>query len=223
LKYLEADKVRKFRKDNDMVRKFTVLIGLTMSLLVAREASAIPVAATDLDAWLPGAGPLFAGPLADVFTVADAPPPTMGTILNNVYYDGTQYTYVHTVNPSLNNNAFLNTAFDVSGFTGVAGWDFSQSDAVGGNGAGDFFINYTGQLSWLALFGPALGWDANEPISFFFVSTRPPIIGDYNLIGLESGTAQSYAPVPEPGSIALLGSGLVGVYAAVRRRRSLKA
>ena len=151
------------------------------------------------------------------------PPPTMGEIVNNVYFDGTQYTYVHTVNPSLNDNSFLNTAFVVGGYTGVSGWSFSDSDAAGGNGAGDFAVFELGQIGWLALFGP-LGWDANEPISFFFVSTRPPTIGDYNVIGLESGTASSFAvQCRSRVRSRCLGSGLVGLYTAMRRRRNLTA
>ena len=131
------------------------------------------------------------------------------------------YTYVHTVNPSLNNNFLLNTAFEVKGYTGVAGWSFSDAPAAGGTGTLlDFVLLEPGQLGWLSTIG-ILGWDANEPISFFFVSTKAPGLGDYNLIGLEAGTANSFAPVPEPGSIALLGSGLVGLYTAMRRRRSL--
>lgn len=204
-----------------MVRKLTFALVLGTSLLAARGAYAIPVVPTDLDTWVPGAS--VRPSMLDDFTVALAPPPTMGSNLTNVYFDGTQYTYVHTVTPGLDNNAFLNTAFVVPGFTGVAGWSFSDANAAGGMGAGSFFLNDTGQLSWQPLFGPGVGWDTGEAISFFFVSTRPPTIGDYNLIGLESGTAQGYAPVPEPGSIALLGSGLVGLYTAMRRRRNLTA
>ena len=63
-------------------------------------------------------------------------------------------------------------------------------------------------------------------IDFFFVSTLPPFAhGDvrfdpkkpYNLSNDSGfGTAPSLAPVQEPGSIALLGSGLVSLYAATR-------
>ena len=119
----------------------------------------------------------------------------MGTATNTVYFNGTQYTYVHTVNPSLITTMLLNTQFNINGFTGTAGWDFSDALAAGGSGTdADFVINDFDQLAWIRRSAPGFGWDANEPISFFFVSTRPPTIGDYNLIGLESGTAQSFSP-----------------------------
>ena len=138
---------------------------------------------------------------------------------------GTQYTYTHTVTPSLNNNISFNTAAAIAGFTGTAGWSFSDSGAIGGTGTSvDFVIEeFDGALVWRPQFGPGAGWDTGESVTFFFVSTLRPGIGDYNLTSSEVGTAQSYAPVPEPGSIALLGSGLVGLYTAVRRRRQLKA
>ena len=96
-----------------MMRKLTVGLVLVIGLLAARPASAIPV---DLDTWLPTAGELFAGPRSDDFNVAEPPPPTMGDLVSNVYFDGTQYTYVQTVTPGINNNFVLDTAFDVVGY-----------------------------------------------------------------------------------------------------------
>ena len=213
-----------------MLRKLTVVFGLTMSLLVARKASAIPV---DFDGYLYRAADadIFAGPLTDDFTVAEPQPPTMGQAVNRVYFDGSLYTYVHEVIPTEPDNFALNTQFDVAGYTLTGGWSFSDAAGAGGSGTIiDFLFFDSGPISWVSLIGlfgmpPTLGWDAGEPITFFFVSTRPPTLGFYNLIGKESGTALSYAPaaIPEPGSIALLGSGLVGLYTALRRRRGLSA
>jgi hypothetical protein len=204
-----------------MLRKVTVVIGLATSLLVAREASAIQITPVDLDTVVLGGS--IVPSLTDAITVALPPPPTMGEITNNVYFDGL-YTYVHTVTPDLLFNFMFNTASAVKGFTGVAGWSFSEASAAGGTGTdADFLINsINDQLNWVAVFGDFAGWNALEPITFFFVSTKPPGIGDYNLLSTEAGTGQSYAPIPEPGSIALLGSGLVGLYAAMRRHRSLR-
>ena len=76
-----------------MLRKLTVVLGLTMSLLVVREASAIPVVPTDYDTWALTQGGSIAGPLPGIFVVAFPDPPTMGEISNNVYLDGTLYTF----------------------------------------------------------------------------------------------------------------------------------
>ncbi len=175
--------------------------------------------------------PLLKPSSVDDFIVANPPPPTMGTIGNDVYLDSAgNYTYLHTVTPALNNNQLFNTGFSAAGFTGIAGFSFGDTTSAGGAGAASFLITEVlGQLSWYTQF-PSLatpdGWDSMETIRFFFVSTNPPDIGDYNLSTTEVGTGQSYAPlaaVPEPGSIALLASGLVGLYAARRRRKSLGA
>ncbi len=158
-------------------------------------------------------------------------------MFSDVLSDGTRYTYVHRVTPFLDNNDRFATQFSVGGFNGIAGWSFSDALRAGGTGTDrDFLIdNVSGRLNWFTQFTTThegAGWDAAEPITFFFVSTRPPFFTltppsaeamPYSLLTDEVfGTAQSLAPVPEPGSIVLFGSGLVGLYAVVRRRRSPK-
>jgi hypothetical protein len=206
-----------------MMRKFAVGLVLVMALFVAREASAVPIR-TDLDAFAPPLG----APLAvsvDTFTTLGGT--VIGDMRDSVYQIGGLYLYVHEVQPTLGNTFLLHSGFRVPGFTGTAGWRFG--DALGAGGLGDdsdFSVNFTNQvLRW----SPNFTWDT-QPINLFFVSTKGPTLDDYVLYSIEQnphfnvnvGIAQSLAPVPEPGSLALLGSGVVGLYSIVRRRRVQK-
>jgi PEP-CTERM motif len=222
-----------------MVRTLTVVIGLAMSLLVARDASADRITPVDLDSWVGGSSVniLSFDQFLLVRDAPAAPPNTLGIMFSDVLSDGTQYTYAHWVTSYLDNNDLFATQFSVGGFSGIAGWSFSDALRAGGTGTDrDFLIdNVSGRLNWFTRFtttDEGAGWDAAEPITFFFVSSRSPFktltppgaeAMPYGLLTNGGfGTAQGLAPVPEPGSIALFGSGLMGLYAAVRRRRSAK-
>ena len=80
-----------------MVRTLTVVIGVAMSLVVVRDASAIPITPVDFDSWITGP-PMR---LFDGQTMRDPPfPPAggelIGVIRSRVFFDGTQYTYDST-------------------------------------------------------------------------------------------------------------------------------
>ncbi|HEY7448641.1 MAG TPA: PEP-CTERM sorting domain-containing protein, partial [Vicinamibacterales bacterium] len=151
----------------------------------------------------------------------------IGELRNRVYFDELTgyYTYWHKVIPATgqNNNERFATQFAPAGFTGTAGWSFSDALGVGlPNDATAFEITLTDEnfIRWNTINGGA-DWDQLERIKFFYVSTKAPgspTSGLYNLTGTEVGTGASYAPTPEPGSMLLLGSGLAALYGARRRR-----
>jgi PEP-CTERM motif len=234
-----------------MVRKLTVVIGLAMSLLAARDASAISIqlqqieiTPVDLDSWEGGS---IVRSHTSLFKTGFTPS-TGGEIASDVFFDGfNRYTYAHRVTSYLD----FYSAGDIhiadfvtlspSRFTGIAGWSFSDALRAGGTGTdtdfrvindiGNNFFLWTTHAGW---------WAAFEPIQFFFVTgitrscpsfdphcsvgTGPFEIGPFTLPNgvIVGGAASSLTPVPEPGSIALLGSGLVGLYAAMRRRQRAK-
>ena len=65
--------------------------------------------------------------------------------------------------PSLDNNSLMNTAFEVAGFTGVAGWSFSRALAAGGLGtAADSYQRYR-PVELAGAVRPSTGLDVFSP------------------------------------------------------------
>jgi hypothetical protein len=177
---------------------------------------------------------------SDTFDVASPPPNDVGVITTAVYFDSSSnlYTYTSTVTPSVDDIELFSTAsgaafgFDGIGATTKVGWSFSDATAAGASSvlpATQFEVEWnpsTFRLSWDTEFlaGGNSGWDANEAIVFFFQSTISPGFADYNLSSSDVGTAGTLgATAPEPGSMILLGSGLLGMASALRRRGKKRA
>ena len=208
-----------------MVRTLTVTLGLALSVTIAQPAWAVSVTPTDLASVGLGAQ---VGAMMDDFT----PPPSLALAMRPPGCSSTaiQYVYTQTVFPTGPTEPSPSTRSSASAGSLVSrvGAFPMRRPRARAERAADFHIEHTGgQLVYMALPSGALGhWNAFEPITFFFASTMPPTIKSYGLFSLNQrssfGSAQGLAPVPEPGSIALFGSGLVALYAAVRRRRSLK-
>lgn len=79
----------------------------------------------------------------------------IGDIINKVFLKDGIYSYVHWVIPSIDLISELNTAFDVLGFTGTAGYDFGDAAAAGVS----FLISEDpdGTLDWETVDGGSWG------------------------------------------------------------------
>jgi hypothetical protein len=131
------------------------------------------------------------------------------------------YTYVFVVTPAVTlGYSEFNTGFNVEGFNGVAGYSSSQATAAGGI-AFSITQDSDGTIDWERQSG--FWTKPNNPITFFFQSGLGPENGSlYNVMSKSGGASTiSYQPVPEPGTLILLGSGLVGAAGLriFRRRR----
>jgi hypothetical protein len=204
---------------------FAVLMGLAMftSLAMAVPIPCPTIAGSpcNLDPFM-GTGTLvFSTGPSDFISSAVG---DIGDLSSAVYDEGGGvFRYELEVTPGIDNISEFNAGYNVLGFlgpvAGAAGFSFSQAVAAGLAPPPGFnqFLDSDGSIDWETL-GGGDPWDTGETITFFFRSTFPPGVNKYNLINVDAGPATAAAPVPEPASLILLGSGLAGLGFWARRR-----
>jgi len=191
----------------------------------ANTASAATLTSTDFDTL--DIGNLYAAEVTSSWTDVGSGADN-GNLTAAVYLKDGIFTYALNLDPEFGSRiSEFNTGFEVAGFTGTAGFSFSDVTAAGAPAASDAFsIDYEDDttLDWNTNLDYLYGnnfWRNGESITFFFQSSlAPDSEGTYNFLSPVSQTS-NYAPtaVPVPGAIYLLGYGMMGIGALQRKRR----
>ena len=156
---------------------------------------------------------------------------------------GTIYTYAHTVTPGTDQPnsgnlpqpdpvtgnefsefAIFQTGFTPNGFTGVAGYSFSDAQAAGVEFFLDTLDDDGGKLSWSIT---DAGWDKDETITFFWQTTAAPVGPDgvYEVtddidFATAAGPRPGPAPIPLPAPLILFMSALGALGFCLRRKKA---
>lgn len=226
------------------VRQAALIVALSVGVAAAQVEAAL-IAPTNFDTLNLLPGELYSPTLlTDIMTIdmtaqGGSASIDIGDLESRVYLRNGTYIYEHQVTPQTLNPKEFNTGFGVTGFNRNAllgpvmraGWSYSDAIAAGVVGspssAFSIILEGDGTIDWNVKTTQLLAgfWASGAkqvPISFFFESTVAPGQNRYNMLNSHVGFADSYAPtpVPEPASLVLLGSGLVGMWVARRRRQA---